>query len=712
MRVCMLAYTYYENDNRVRRYAEALAKRGDHVDVVALQSGRYADQEILRGVNVYRIQARALNERHKLHYLAKILLFLIRSAAFVTKRHLRIPYDLLHVHSVPDFVVLSALIPKLKGAKIILDIHDIVPEFYASKFKVSEDSVIFSALKMVEKLSIAFSDHVIIANHIWEQRLLSRSVEKEKCSVFLNYPDPAIFYPRDVEKHRSRLTFLYPGTLSWHQGLDVAIRAFCQIKDQLGTAEFHIYGDGPERRNLEKLVAELGIGERVLFKGLISMDEIGDVMARADIGVVPKKNDSFGGEAFSTKIFEFMALGTPVIVSATRIDTHYFKEDVVHFFEPDNADDLASAMLLLGKNEGRREALSRRALEFAAQYSWGLKRQEYYDLVDGLTDGCRTSKYSQCNSHRALLRTYYLFKPLLPRRIQIYARKRVALRKRSLRKAIWPIDEGTSKKPVYWPGWPQDKRFALVLTHDVEGKKGLARCRQLAKLEEMLGFRSSFNFVAEGYEVSQDLLNHLRKGGFEIGLHGITHRGNIFRSRKTFERRIDKINNYLKEWGAVGFRSPSMYHNLRWTEELAVDYDSSTFDVDPFEPQPDGVRTIYPFMVGKNGSQNSYVELPYTLPQDFLLYVVMREKTTSIWKEKLDWIADKGGMALLITHPDYMTFDAGKDADVDEYPVEFYAEFLEHVKARYEGQYWQALPREVAGFLRESEGASHVFAMQ
>jgi peptidoglycan/xylan/chitin deacetylase (PgdA/CDA1 family) len=250
-----------------------------------------------------------------------------------------------------------------------------------------------------------------------------------------------------------------------------------------------------------------------------------------------------------------------------------------------------------------------------------------------------------------------------------------------------------------------------VLTHDVEGKKGLARCWQLAKLEEMLGFRSSFNFVAEDYKISQDLFNYLRGGGFEIGLHGIRHKGNLFRSRKTFRRETDKIKNYLKEWGAVGFRCPSMYHNLHWIGELAVDYDSSTFDIDPFEPQADGVGTIYPFMVGKKESQKSYVELPYTLPQDFLIYIMMGETTSSVWRKKLNWIADQGGMALLVTHPDYMSFDAGRDSAADEYPVAFYSEFLEHVKACYEGQYWHALPREVAGFLRESENVRQGFAM-
>jgi hypothetical protein len=140
-----------------------------------------------------------------------------------------------------------------------------------------------------------------------------------------------------------------------------------------------------------------------------------------------------------------------------------------------------------------------------------------------------------------------------------------------------------------------------------------------------------------------------------------------------------------------------MHHNLDWIHELNVEYDASTFDTDPFEPQPDGVGTIFPFLVRGNSDQRAYVELPYTLPQDFTLFVLMREKDIGIWKRKLDWIVKCGGMVLLNTHPDYMNFD-GKKGGMDEYPVGHYVEFLEYIKLKYEGIYWHILPREIARF--------------
>jgi hypothetical protein len=218
-------------------------------------------------------------------------------------------------------------------------------------------------------------------------------------------------------------------------------------------------------------------------------------------------------------------------------------------------------------------------------------------------------------------------------------------------------------------------------------------------LETGLGFRSSFNFVPERYRVSAQVRHMLITNGFEVGVHGLNHDGKLYRSREIFQERAQKINGYLKEWNAVGFRSPAMHHNLEWICGLGIEYDASTFDVDPFQPQTDGVGTLFPFRVSGNLDREGYVELPYTLPQDFDLFILMKEENTDIWRQKLDWIASQGGMALLITHPDYMSFDGGKRR-LEEYPADYYAEFLRYASTKYGDQYWHALPKEVASFVR------------
>jgi len=326
-------------------------------------------------------------------------------------------------------------------------------------------------------------------------------------------------------------------------------------------------------------------------------------------------------------------------------------------------------------------------------------------------------------------RIYYGVKPLLPMRLRLLMRR---LHARSVRRRsadVWPICPSASGKPADWPGWPEGKQFALVLTHDVEGRTGLARCRQLMELEMRQGFRSSFNFVPEGeYEVAGDLREELVRNGFEVGVHDLHHDGKLYQSRRGFLAKVRRINHSLKAWGASGFRAGFMHNNLDWLHELEIRYDASTFDTDPFEPHPDGRNTIFPFWVPRpdrdaDGNLNSnlipgtetkpsaysrqpspsvttcdgYVELPYTLPQDSTLFLVLRERSIGIWRHKLDWVAKHGGMVLLNTHPDYMTFDQS-DRSWCHYPVTYYAELLEYVRTNYKGACWQALPREVADY--------------
>jgi hypothetical protein len=269
-------------------------------------------------------------------------------------------------------------------------------------------------------------------------------------------------------------------------------------------------------------------------------------------------------------------------------------------------------------------------------------------------------------------------------------------------KHLWPIDPASAKTPPQWAGWPGGKKFAFVLTHDVELQEGHDKCRRLMNLEKELGFRSSFNFVPERYRVSPELRNLLTENGFEVGVHGLNHDGKLYQSREEFARRAKKINRYIQEWQAAGFRSPAMHHNLDWLRDLNITYDASTFDTDPFEPQSDGVGTIFPFVVPDDGERSGYVELPYTLPQDFTLFILMQETTPETWKGKLDWIAEKGGMALLNVHPDYMNFGAGKPG-LQEFPAKIYADFLRYVKTEYAGLYWHALPKEIARFWVEKD---------
>lgn len=290
---------------------------------------------------------------------------------------------------------------------------------------------------------------------------------------------------------------------------------------------------------------------------------------------------------------------------------------------------------------------------------------------------------------------YYQVKPYLPRSLQLAMRKQVAKCKKSFCRNVWPIDQNAGKAPATWAGWPEGKTFAFILTHDIDTARGQDQCQELISLEKRMGVLSSYNFVPRKYTVSSELRNYVARNGFEVGVHGLYHDGNYYNSREEFMKRAVLINRYLKDWDAVGFRTPSMHHNLRWIGALNILYDSSTFDTDPFEPYPDGIGTIFPFWVPGNQETKGYVELPYTLPQDFTIFVLFREKNIGIWKKKIDWIAERGGMALVNTHPDYMSFNRNKIGR-EEYYVGYYEELLDYVKSKYNKQYYNVLPKDLA----------------
>jgi hypothetical protein len=298
-------------------------------------------------------------------------------------------------------------------------------------------------------------------------------------------------------------------------------------------------------------------------------------------------------------------------------------------------------------------------------------------------------------------RIYYTVKPYVHWRMRLAFRQWLA--RRALRRAegSWPVLESAGGRPEGWPGWPEGKQFAFVLTHDVESQRGLDRVKPLAELETELGFRSSFYLVPEGeYRPTKELRDWLTSHGFEVGVHDLHHDGTLFRSRGDFRRQARRINHYLKEWGAKGFRAAFMFHNLDWIRGLNIEYDASTFDTDPFEPQPDGMETIFPFSVPRRHGPPGYIELPYTLVQDSTLFLLLREKSIDIWKRKVDWVAQRGGMALVIVHPDYLDFE-GSNRSSMHYPPALYRELLQYVREKYCESYWHALPREVAAYVSE-----------
>ena len=400
MKVCMVVYSFYEKDTRVMQYANALKNRGDEVDIIALRVPGQPEHEVIEGVHVQRIQTRQVNERGRFSYAYRLLRFCILSGLILSWKHLSNRYKLIHVHNVPDFLVLSAVVPRLLGTPVILDIHDLLPEMYADKFSVSKDSVIFKIMLQVEKLSIAFSSHTIIANHLWYDRLLSRSVRPEKLTTIRNFPDPRIFHPCPRDDKKEKFLIVYPGSLNWYQGVDVAIKAFARVANHMPGAEFHIYGEGAAKPSFLELANSLGLSDRVLFCPSLSAKEIAKVMASADLAIEPKQaRSAFANEASSMKILEFMAVDVPLIVSRTRIHSYYYDDSMVKFFTPHDDAELAGYILELYKNANLRKQFVENARKYFATNNWNVKKQDYLGLVDWLVDPSRPRSQAQPLAH-------------------------------------------------------------------------------------------------------------------------------------------------------------------------------------------------------------------------------------------------------------------------------------------------------------------------
>jgi hypothetical protein len=303
-------------------------------------------------------------------------------------------------------------------------------------------------------------------------------------------------------------------------------------------------------------------------------------------------------------------------------------------------------------------------------------------------------RYAEHES-RALLGPYYALKPLLPRRIQLAVRRQYARRQSQREFPRWPAEDvlvrhqedsfrgqiraGSGEPVPFVNFWPGRKRFAYVLTHDVEGTRGVENIERVRDVERAHGMVSSWNFVAEDYPIPEGLFDELRAQGCEVGLHGIHHDRSLFRDEASFEATLPTIRRYLDEWGAVGFRSPATHRNAEWMSRLGALYDSSFPDTDPFEPQSGGCCSILPYFI------DDLVELPITLVQDHTMWEILRHPGIELWLEKASWIREHHGLVNVIVHPDYLLSDER---------LALYYRFVEWLAQRADG--WHALPCDVA----------------
>jgi glycosyltransferase involved in cell wall biosynthesis len=391
--VCFVVQSVYEFDPRVRRKAEALVAAGYSVDALALRaspSGQSAGKKSysLNGVNVRTVslsKKRGFLARFFFQYLAFFLWVFVR----VHLQMLRRRYALIDVNSLPDSLIFAPVLAKWMGAKLVLDMHEITPEFYMARYRIAENSWMVRVLKFLEEISFDFADHVITTTEPVEDLFVHRGLPRSKSTVIMSVVDEERFncsspsaspWPRDPQK----FVMMYHGTVHYIYGLDIAIEALALVHAEMPGAEMWIVGPGVEKSRLTDLAQKHGLGSKVKVHGQIPMAQIPTWVSQCDIGILPTRRDVFLDFAYPNKLSEYIVMGKSVIVSRLKSIRHYFSEEALAYFEPNNPADLAKQMVRLYLDSGLRARLTARAKQEYAPICWDVMKQRYLTLIDKL----------------------------------------------------------------------------------------------------------------------------------------------------------------------------------------------------------------------------------------------------------------------------------------------------------------------------------------
>jgi glycosyltransferase involved in cell wall biosynthesis len=384
-RICMVAYTDYAGDTRIRREAEALVARGDTVDLVCPLTDSLRGKTSLDDVNLHFARSFQYGGSGPIRYLLRYAAFLFAAARRVGRLQRRQPIDVVQVHTMPDFLVFAAWPAKRRGARVILDVHDLVPELYESKFGLRETHPIIRLLTWVERRSIAFADAAIAVHRPHRDALVRHGSPPEKLVEVMNTPDLRLVGQPRTEAEIDQSLLVYHGTVSKRHGLETAVRALALARNEEPNLSLFIAGEGDDLDRIERLVDELGLEDAVTVRrGFSLLEELLPTLRRAGGAVIPLIPDSFTRYMLPVKLLEYAAMHIPVIVTRTPTIEAYFDDASVMFAEPEDPGALARLMVELYRDPGRKRSLVSGAAEVIAQHSWEQERRRYLGIVDQL----------------------------------------------------------------------------------------------------------------------------------------------------------------------------------------------------------------------------------------------------------------------------------------------------------------------------------------
>ncbi len=394
-RAAVLLFAHYPSDPRPRRGAEVLVNEGMHVEVFCLKGGKDEPaRETFKGVRIWRL---SLKRRRggRFAYLFQYSAFVLSSFFFLAFRSLRGRFALVHVHNMPDVLVFSALVPKALGAKVILDLHDPMPELMMTIFGLEPSSFAVRVLERLERWSTAFADVVLTVNLACKRIFASRSCPLDKIHVVMNSPDEDIFAFRPMAgapTDGSRpFVIMYHGSIVERNGLDVAVRALAAVRRVVPRAELHIYGEStPFLERVMEAAHRDGLTDAVRRFGGKSLEDIRAAIDGCDVGIIPNRRTIFTEINTPTRIFEYLSRGKPVITGRARGVQDYFGDDALFLFELGDAKDLARSIVHVYEHPEDVERVVKLGQEVYLPHRWSEERRGLVDLAACLLDapGC------------------------------------------------------------------------------------------------------------------------------------------------------------------------------------------------------------------------------------------------------------------------------------------------------------------------------------
>jgi glycosyltransferase involved in cell wall biosynthesis len=394
-RICVLRQGYFPMDPRVNREVETLTESGHQVDVICQRYRGEPRRERIGDVNVYRLSSRRAR-RGVVGYLLEYGSFFLLSAVLVSALHVRRRFDLVQVNTLPDALVFAALVPRMFGASLLLDLHECSPEFFASRFQLRHNHPLTRVMGVIEQASIAFADSAITCTSQMREAFVARGAAPSKVGVVLNGADETIYDPSALptrEQDPDRFVLISHGTVEERYGLDTIIRAMGILRDDIPGLRLLIYGEGSYLDELRLLATELRLEDRVYFSAsLVPLPDLLRAIASADAGVVAMKRDRFRDLTLCNKMYDFIAMKKPVIISRTRAVEEYYGDSCFLMFEPDDESDLARAIKHLHGDPELAQRLVRRADEVNDPYRWPRQREIYRARVEALLRGRERAK--------------------------------------------------------------------------------------------------------------------------------------------------------------------------------------------------------------------------------------------------------------------------------------------------------------------------------